>query len=286
MFGVACYLCCVTGPQPRRLRKMGADDEVATGVFPGERVFAGRAPIRYVLHPGRRESPGLVVVFSGAPPDGRPPRYHWYRVLDDTDWARLYVLDDHGAGDPPAPSWYLGPGWGRDVSDSICALIRRTMAEPSVERSCTVTAGSSMGGWAALYYGARTGAGHVIAGEPQTLLGNYLCGPAFHTIAEHITGGSSSPERAFLSSLVFDALRAAAPAPDVHVCCGRESPYLENHVAPLAEVLDELGVRRDLELFEGADHDTIAAEFPGFMVRTLDRIASTLPARDKSPSGR
>ena len=279
MFGVVCYLCFVTGPQPRRLPKMGISDDLATGAFPGERVFAGSAPIRYVLQPRSGESPGLIVVFSGAPPVGRPPRYHWYRVLEDSDWARLYVLDDHGAGDPPAPSWYLGPGWGRDVSDSICALICQTTAELSVKRSCTVMAGSSMGGWAALYYGARTGAGHVIAGEPQTLLGNYLCGPAFHTIAEHITGGSSGAERAFLSSLAFDALRAASPAPDIHVCCGRESPYLENHVAPLAELLDELGIRWDLELVDGADHETIAASFPGYLIRQLALLAGSAPSR-------
>ncbi len=263
---------------------MSSHADVEAGAFPSGHVFAAAAPIRYVLERAPERAQMLVVVFSGAPPAGRPPRYHYYRVLEDSGLDRLYVLDDAGAGDPPSPSWYLGPGHGRAVSDSISELVRTTAAELGYERSRVVTAGSSMGGWAALYYGARVGVGHVVAGEPQTLLGNYLCGPAFHAIAEHITGGSSGAERAFLNSLVFDALGSAAHPPAVHVMCGRASPYRENHVLPLSRFLDDHGIDWDLELFEGADHETIAAEFPSFMVRTLDRIASTW--RDMSGSGR
>ena len=98
-----------------------------------------------------------------------------------------------------------------------------------------------MGGWAALYCGARVGAGHAIAGEPQTRLGSYLCGPAFHLIAEHVAGGSSPEDSRFLDAILFDALRAAPSPPHVHLYCGRESPYYEGHVAPLLAVLNELG---------------------------------------------
>jgi len=183
------------------------------------------------------------------------------------------VLDDHGPRNPlPGSSWYLGRRRGPDVAGSVCELIERIAEELGVERVRTVTIGSSLGGWAALYFGARVGAGHAIAGEPQTRLGSYLCGPAFHAIAEHIAGGSSPEHSRFLDTILFDALRAAPSPPHVHLYCGRDSPYHEGHVVPLLAVLNELGVAWELELGDSSEHGDIALHFPVYLLQRLDEV--------------
>jgi pimeloyl-ACP methyl ester carboxylesterase len=248
-------------------------DDVQTGGFSGERVFASGADVRYVLHTATASPDTLVVAFSSAQAPGAPPRYRWQKVLGDVPCHRLFVLDDHGPLGPRAgPSWYLGRHRGPDVAGSVCELIERTAQELGVERGRTVTIGSSMGGWAALYFAARVGAGHAIAGEPQTRLGSYLCCTAFHGIAEHIAGGSSPREGRFLDAILFDALRAAPTLPRLHVYCGRESPYYEAHVVPLLDAVDELGAEVELELGDSSEHDDISERFGPYLLRRLDKV--------------
>jgi pimeloyl-ACP methyl ester carboxylesterase len=253
-----------------------AGDQAIEG-FAGERVFNGRVPVKYVLEKADRPEAPLVVVFSGARKRGEAPRYNWYRLLQGCDCHRLYLLDVVGAGDPEGPAWYLGPARGTEVPESVAELLRAAAREVGVPRERVVTAGSSMGGWAAIYYGALVGVGHVVAGEPQIRLGDYLSGPAFHEIAEHLAGGSGPEDQEFLNRLVFDAVCAAAPVPEIHLCCGAESPYREAHIAPLVELLDQLGASWELELIEGQDHGTIRKWFALFLVERLKRLGVNVP---------
>jgi hypothetical protein len=147
--------------------------------------------------------------------------------------------------------------------------------ELGVNRGNVIMVGSSMGGWAALYFGARVGAGDAIVGEPQTLLGSYLCGPAFHTLAEHIAGGSSPEDSDFLDAVLFDAFRASASPPHIHLLCGQESPYNERHVQPLVALLEDLDIGYELSLGENSEHNDIAIQFPPYLRRRLAELLGT-----------
>jgi hypothetical protein len=253
----------------------GHRDDPETGGFLGERVFASRVDVKYVLQDATRAPDGLIVGFSSANAPERPPRYHWHKLLRDVRCPRLFVLDDHGPRDRlPRPSWYLGRHRRFDVPDSVCDLLDRIIEELGVPRERVVTVGSSMGGWAALYFGARVGAGHAIVAEPQTLLGRYLCGPAFQTLAEHLAGGSSLEDRDFLDSILFDALRTAASPSHVDLYCGRGSPYYEGHVQPLVEVLDEVGVAWELELAGHSEHGEVGLHFPAYLLRRVVEVVA------------
>src|SRR3954467_771045 len=140
----------------------GHREDPETGDFPGERVFASRVDVRYVLHGATDRPDMLVVAFSAAQSPGQPPRYRWHKLLAEFPCHRVFVLDDHGPRDPlPRPNWYLGQGRRLAAADSLCDLIDRTASELEVSRGNVVMVGSSMGGWAALYFGARVGAGHA-----------------------------------------------------------------------------------------------------------------------------
>ncbi|HEY1360552.1 MAG TPA: hypothetical protein VGF21_19785 [Thermoleophilaceae bacterium] len=249
---------------------VGLDPE--TGDFPGERVFASSVDVKYVLREASERPDVLLVVFSSAQQPGKPPRYRWHKQLADVPCHRLFVLDDQGPRDPlPGPSWYLGRHPGGGFADSVCELVERTIVALGVERSRVATVGSSMGGFAALYFGARLRTGLAIAGEPQTLLGRYLCSPPFEPLAAHIIGGDSPEHRDALNGILFDALREGAPAA-IDLYCGDGSHHHERHVAPLAEFLDEQGLRYELELDEGFDHDDFGPHFASHLTRRIDEM--------------
>ena len=191
--------------------RIGYREDPETGDFPGERVFASKVDRQVRAagcdgpprHARRRVFRGAATRTTTALSLAEAPQ----RVSLSSSFSFSTTT---GLGEPlPQPNWYLGRGRRFVAAESICDLIDRTASELGVDRGNVITVGSSMGGWAALYFGARVGAGDAIVGEPQTLLGSYLCGPAFHTLAEHIAGGSSPEDSDFLDAILFDAFRAA-----------------------------------------------------------------------------
>ncbi len=254
---------------------MGGDPE--TGDFPGERVFASSVDVKYLLHEATERPDILLVVFSSAQQPGRPPRYRWHQLLADVPCHRLFILDDQGPRDPlPGPSWYLGRHGHGGFADAICELVERTIAELGVERDRVATVGSSMGGWAALYFGARLRTGLAIAGEPQTRLGRYLCSTPFEPLATHIIGGDSPEHREALNAVLFDALREGAPSM-IQLYCGDGSHHHERHVGPLVDFLDERGAPYELDLQEDVDHDDIGVHFARFLARRVEEMLAPWP---------
>src|SRR6478672_5689017 len=98
--------------------RRGYRDDPETGDVPGERVFRSKVDVRYVLQEATDRPHTLVVVFSAAPPAGKPPRYHWHKILGEFPSHRLFVLDDHGPRERlPRPNWYLGRHRSFDTPD-------------------------------------------------------------------------------------------------------------------------------------------------------------------------
>jgi pimeloyl-ACP methyl ester carboxylesterase len=189
------------------------------------------------------------------------------------------VLDDQGPCDPlPGPSWYLGRHRPGGFADSIHDLLERTIRELGLDRERVATVGSSMGGWAALYFCARLRAGLAIAGEPQTLLGRYLCGPPLEPLAEHVIGSSSPQARASLDAILFDALHESGPSM-IHLYCGNQSDHHVRHVRPLAEFLDELGRPYEIELGHDFPHEELAEHVPAYLTSRLEEMLATPAAR-------
>jgi hypothetical protein len=258
--------------------RTGHRDDPETGDVPGERVFAGaRADLRYVPHEATERPDMLAVGFSAAHTPDEPPAYHYRSVVSELPCHGLLVLDDHGPREPlPRPTWYLGRDL--DVADTVCELLEAIATELGVEPERVITFGSSKGGWAALYFGARFGAGHAVAGEPQTQLGQHLLQRENLTIARHVAGETDEEAGDRLDALVFDAFRAADPAPRVHVYSGRGSPYYQRDVVPLLHLLDELGLPWNLELGDHSDHvPDLGLHFPRYLSRKLVELLAATP---------
>jgi hypothetical protein len=258
-------------------------DDAETGAFPAERVFRSKVDLRYVFEPAidrpaaepAIERPdALIVAFSAAHEPDEPPRYYMTRVLRALPCHRLFILDDHGPCNLHArPSWYLGKHRSGDVPAAVDGLMEAITTELGLDRARVLTCGASKGGWAALYFGARFGAGHAVAGEPQAFLGRHLLQDGTWDIAAHVAGGTEPTDGEYLDSVLFDAFRGCSSPPSVHLFCGRQSPYYARDVLPLTRFFRTLGVTCELTLADYEDHvPDLGLHFPGYLTARLNSL--------------
>lgn len=255
-------------------------DDALTGAFPGERVFRSHVELRYVFEPATERPDALVVAFSAAHEPGEPPRYYTTRVLRAVPCHRLFILDDHGPeGIHRRPSWYLGQNREPNVQNTVDELIHTIAAELDLPRDRILTCGASKGGWAAIYFAARTGAAHAVAGEPQAFLGQHLQQDGTWDVAAHIAGGITPADGEYLDSLLFKALTASTRPPHVHLFCGRRTTYYEHDVHPLARFLKEHQIPCELTVAEYSEHvPDLGVHFPGYLTERLNSLLGSAPA--------
>ena len=255
---------------------MTTDPQQST--FPGEVIFDARPPVKYVLQQPADAPRDLVIVFAGMNPvPPTPARYSYLRTLTPVVRNKLFILDDYG----PRGCYYLGKDRVLDFEASVTALIRSVVADLGIELSDITACGSSKGGFASLYYGFKYGFGRVIAGGPQTRLGNYLTSRhgTFDNILVWVAGERSEGARLWLNSLLYDVVRGSPHRPDVDLHVGRGDYHLPNHVRPLIDVFEsDPTFQWTLSLGDYSEHIQIQAHFPPYLLEQLaDRRPEPLP---------
>ncbi len=272
-------------------------DDPETGAFPAERRFRWHnVGLRYVFEPAAERPDALIVAFSAAHERNEPPRYYTTRVLRAVPCHRLFILDDHGPqGTHPRPSWYLGRNRSQDVPTAVDELIRATTEELGLQPRRVFTCGASKGGWAAIYFAARLGAGHAVAGEPQAFLGQHLLQDGTWDIAAHVAGGTDPEAGDYLDALLFDALTASSAPPCLHLFCGRTSTYYDHDVLPLQRFLQRYEIPCELTLADYSRHvPDLGRHFPTYLTERLTKLIgeplrlrpAAAPAPPSSPPGR
>src|SRR4051794_4757161 len=103
-----------------------------------------------------RRSDRLVVAFGGVRQRLRPPPKEFSRSLEQQDCAVLFVRD-------PQRWWWQYDG---GQISSVLDRIRTAREETGAKR--LICLGNSMGGFGALYFGARLGADAILGFSPQT----------------------------------------------------------------------------------------------------------------------
>ena len=220
--------------------RRGHRDHVQTGDFTGERVFASRADVRYVLHtaigmPGRAgggfASPRRP---ANLPATGGTSYCATFRATGCSCSTTMGRAAAAGAFLVPRATPGLRCGrLGRE-------LIERIADELGVERARMVTIGSSMGGWAALYFGAGSVQGTRSPASPR----RGSAATVRTRVPPHrgARRGRSSPEDS--GSSTPSSSTPCAPPPRLRTCTSTAAgrvPTDEGHVAPLLAVLNELG---------------------------------------------
>jgi hypothetical protein len=202
------------------------------------------------------------------------------KTLDGIGTNKLFILDDFGS----QGAYYIGKNKDYSIETSVAALIHYIMAKHGILHKNVIMAGSSKGGFAALYFGIKYSAGAVIAGGPQSRLGTYLVDESKQTdIAEYVAGGSGNPDGLFLNRLMEAVLEQPADvSPAIHLYVGSKDDHFRNHVLPLYEVLKNKGFQASLKVEEEVNHADLKVYFPFYLKQTVSRILE-IPFEGKMP---
>jgi accessory secretory protein Asp2 len=238
--------------------------------------------LKYLFYP-YKGSDKLVVVFQAV---NRKPGYNYVKTLFGVPVNRLYLKDDYGGDAATRSSYYLGRDRSFDIADRVQRFLASFTESLSIRRSHCIFVGSSKGGYAALYHGYRFGAGHILPGGPQILLGDYLNVRSEKSIRypmlPYLAGGRDEESVAWANRVLRDVLvSATAPFPQTEVHIGAREPHYHEHVAPFMEWVAQAQIPNvTLDLSDYSTHEELATHYPPFLRDRVARIIQgCLPER-------
>lgn len=236
----------------------------------------GASGLKYLLYK-KTNSKKLLVVFQAI---NKNPTYNYVGLLRDENVHKLYIKDVYGKEKLTKTSYYLNYNTSFDVENSVVRLVEKVLDEVGLNMKDVIFAGSSKGGFAALYYAYKLGAGHVIAGGPQILLGNYLSkGHDEQTIGKNIFdsmfGEINETNISVANEILSDLLGLTAHKNvDVNIHVGYWEPHFKDHIEPFMRLAAENQITNiTLHMNDYETHSGLATYFPPFFKRTVQNLS-------------
>ncbi|GAB3595879.1 Heparinase II/III-like protein [Corynebacterium faecale] len=244
------------------------DDRGVTPFSSEWKTYWGEKPVHYLLEDRAEKSKTeLAVVFSAVHEIG-DFTFNYRNSLKDFDGRVLYILDDFG----DQGSYYLSSGRNLAEFRSVQGLIKTLVNTMDLSWKNVFTLGSSKGGTSALLHGVSAGVGHVYAGAPQYLIGNFLEKP-HPNILEYLAGGTSHNDVYWSNKIASRILASGVRNTDITVIVGKKDGHYRNHVIPLVDDSRASGYTTELLTLPGAPHSSFGSVFRDF-VQTLSRSRS------------
>jgi len=235
-----------------------------------ENVYNGRKDIKYIFYE-EESSNKLIVTFPGFSSKDKPPAYEHINTLNECKCHKLFILDDYG----PRGSYLMGENRDHSIEESVVSLIFSLCEKHGIKKENIISQGNSKGGYCALYFGIKYNFGSVIAGIPQTCLGNYLL-KVIPEVAEYIAGGNDEEDRIYLNSLLYSQVDISKKFPEIYIHAGEGDHYYPEHVIPFLEKLDNKGIKYELDLRNYSSHTSIGLYYPGYLLKTLSTIDDSI----------
>lgn len=249
-----------------------------------EKVHKAGKDIKY-LFCEKKGSDKLIVTFPGFNSEVGAFRYRYVRTLKDVNAHRLFFLDEFGT----RGCYLLGKNRDFSIETSVMSVINSIAKKYDIKIENIILQGSSKGGWMALYYGIKYRFGHVIAGGPQTKMGDFLMhdvkivpGEELHffskvKVADFIAGGHEKEDLEYLDNLLFNLLYDSPDNfPDIHIHVGKGDFHYEIHILPFIEELDKNHIKYQLDIEEYEEHNDLAFYYPKYLLKTLKSIDNKL----------
>jgi accessory secretory protein Asp2 len=229
--------------------------------------------IKYLHYP-EMNSRHLVVVFQAI---NTTPGYNYIKTLTGTAAHRLYIKDDYGNDEATRSSYYLGPNRTDSIAIATQDLIREFAANLGVDRRNCIFAGSSKGGFAALYHGFKFNAGSILPGGPQVLLGDFLASRSENSvhppILNYLSGGTDPSCAEWANRILFRCIEEATPPfPRIKLHVGKGEPHYKNHAAPLMRFLHARGINISVDLGDYDSHEELASHYPKFLRTEVEAL--------------
>ncbi|RIW31874.1 Two component regulator three Y domain-containing protein [Bacillus salacetis] len=237
----------------------------------GQKTFKGEKILKYIFNKSETSN-HLVVVFSGFSKPGVPARYNYMRTLDDIDCNKLFILDSYGE----RGVYYMGLNRDQSIDISVKMLIDDICEKNQISSENVITAGSSKGGYASIYFAFKYGYGHCIAGSPQSQIGNYLLEEVdCANVATDISGGATNQDKQYLNSLLFNVIQNTPYQPNINIHLGKGEEHYSKHVVPLIQWLDKKGIDYNLDLGDYSKHAEVATHYPPFLIDHVSKIVNS-----------
>lgn len=230
--------------------------------------------LKYVLYENNK-SDKLVVIFQAI---SKTQSYNYIKTLKNSYINRLYIKDDCGGDILTKSSYYLGKNKQLTIAEDTQKLILETARVLNIKKKNIVFAGSSKGGYAALYHGYNLGIGRIIPGGPQVLLGDYLYQLSPNSIRHHIfksiAGGFTNDNKLWANNLLYEALKNAdKPYPQTKIHIGIGEPHYNEHVLPFMEWVSKLNITNvTMDIKNYDSHEELAEFYPIFLREEIDKF--------------
>ncbi|MBC1501144.1 hypothetical protein HB943_11075 [Listeria weihenstephanensis] len=220
------------------------------------------------LYRKKSDSEQLIVIFSSMVPVGQSI-YHYVRTLEDSSCNRLYILDDFGY--KKRGVFYLGENGGMEVREAVEELIRQMIDEHGIKK--TIFAGTSKGGFAALYFGIRMQIEQIIVGAPIYKVNKFLKNRVENSRLAMINEDENDAEEK-LDCLLSQEIEKNEFKGAVSIQYSRKDECYKSQSKPLISALNDQKIELRLKEEEYEKHEFCPVFFPEFLRGELKEVVN------------
>ena len=233
-----------------------------------ECIYSANVPVKYVYEKAQilapEENNYLVVVFSGfnAPESTRQHSYNYMHALQPLVCVnRLYILDSYG----PRGCYYIGNELKLDVESSVISLILWICRQNNIPWNHVITASSSKGGSAALYFGLKYNVGHVVSGAPQIFIADYIKQTAPETLAYLIGSDLRQDRYNELNNLILMQLDKPLYTA-INILSSEHDWQYAHHIRPFMDILSARSIPCCIKVDNTiGNHSEIGTYYPPYL---------------------
>lgn len=224
-----------------------------------ESVFEGE--VKYLYIPNNSDT--LMIVFSGF--TGKERKYNYISSFSKLKMNQLYILDIWGE-----EGSYYWLDYGNNKPEELTnKLINEIIINNSIKH--VITAGSSKGGTAAIYFGLLHSAENIYSGSNQFYVGDYLNLTKHQHILEAMVGDRDKNEVIeYLNRKLTTAIANHTNNKGINLFYSTKESTYERDIIPLKECLNKNGVFYQETIVNFPNHSDIGIYFPAFVIKELN----------------
>lgn len=236
-----------------KLKKINSFFKIEWMKFRFEKTFSTEnCKLKYLFFP--EDSPYLLITFSGFSRKGMGARYNYVRSFENLKANKLYILDNYGPDDVEG-SYYLGKNGDFFIARAVEELIEKIQSKHHIKGENIITAGSSKGGYAAIYFALKKNFKAAVVGAPQIYLADYLEEVKMNYI-DYIMGDHSPQTRDTLNQVLVREVKEGIPT-RFYIHISTKDHHYPNHILPFIKLLEEKSISYELDLENYEKHGLV-----------------------------
>lgn len=208
----------------------------------------------------------LLVVFSAF--TGDVPRYNYFYSFKDLPVSQLYLLDNYGY---KGSYYWLENGTNEPevITMDIVLRIKEKYGFTNI-----ITAGTSKGGTAAIYFGLELNAIHIFSGACQFFVGTYLDRDEHRVILEKMLGGPVRKENVLeLDRKLENQIKKYRNSHGkIHLFYSKNELTYERQIVYLLASLKDNNYDFDETIDTFTDHSTVGTYFAPYLIKCIRNL--------------